>query len=159
MFLSSCETRNQKAFNTLETKIVSLAQKASILKKKYEIFDMETIANFEWDKLYIFDEYTTLKTINEVVGSNWDGISVPSNHRRILFVNNKKVADFIDYRYDKLPLFFYSCSSNQQIVIERKFAKFTVFKSCGDMGNFYPMIPINCLSIIDVKRYLQKDCK
>lgn len=83
---------NEVSSNTkqVSTKIKSLNQ---------EVVSIKELTDFEWDKAYVFTEYTSKSEIEEIVGFNSEEIvDMMGNegNTNLLFVKDKKVVGAVD---------------------------------------------------------------
>lgn len=61
--------------------------------------DLSDITEFQWDKLYVFNESATLDTIENVIGQNYPFFTDIA--RRMVFINSNNI---IVYHEDVFPL-------------------------------------------------------
>lgn len=150
--LFSCSRSNTKFLKKLQDSITFHSDQAKKNKEKYSTFYLSSIADFEWDKFYIFDEYVTNEMINEITGLKWDGPSVPGGNRRIVFIHKKSVVEYVDFEPYLFPVFFYTCGGTDQYEFGKQDDLFAVYQRCDKNGCIYAMIPERC-----VKSYIKLD--
>lgn len=63
-----------------------------------EIVNLDEVANFEWDNVYIFEPYYPKSSIYKTIGYKWDNISddVSDGMNKVVFMKNGKVVCYID---------------------------------------------------------------
>jgi hypothetical protein len=88
------------------------------------------VTKFNWNKMYIFGDWTTSDTIAKVIGFKYAGDDVPDQYWRMLFTDGTKVV----YEEDNESLDYYNSS------IEFQGAADSLYK-----GKLYYLVPINNL--------------
>ena len=143
--LLSCSGSNKDLRDELEETIINKSNLAVTNKKKYSQLRLSDITRFDWDKFYIFEEYVGEKSIQEITGIDWDGNDVPSGNRRMLFISDNKIVQYMDFEPQEFPVFFYPCGGTEQFVFTKKDDLFAVFKRCDKNGCRYAMVPERCV--------------
>ena len=54
--------------------------------------DIRAITKFKWDRMYIFQDWTTSDSIAKAIGHRYDRDDVPDDYSRILFTDGLKVV-------------------------------------------------------------------
>lgn len=143
--LFSCSGSNKDLRNKLEEAIVNKSNLALKNNEKYSQFRLSDITDFDWDKFYIFEEYVNEKNIKEITGMEWEGADVPGGNRRILFINNREIVQYVDFDAGVFPVFFFPCEKTEQFEFTKKDDLFAVFKRCDKNGCRYAMVPKRCI--------------
>ncbi len=68
----------------------------SIPNREEDVLDLSSLAPFEWEKLYVFDPYTTKADIQRVIGFEWYAIRKNTNDddMQMIFVNKDRVTGY-----------------------------------------------------------------
>ncbi|MFD2246297.1 hypothetical protein, partial [Pontibacter ruber] len=151
LILASCSGGNRQ----LREKIMDAVTSEKATAAGYQVIPLATMTDFEWEKLYFFDEGTDNDFINNEIGFKWDGSTVPGQHRRLLFVNKGQVASYLDYDYTEFPLTVYGCEQDRW-VYPRNRAQFASFKYCQDDKEIYTFIPVQCID--NLRDLMQLKC-
>lgn len=144
--LFSCSGSNEDLRNKLEEAIVNKSNWAITNNEKYAQLRLSDITSVDWDKFYIFEEYVSKKNIEEITGIEWNGTDVPGGNRRILFIYNNEIVQYVDFDAGVFPLFFVPCEKTEQFEFTKKDDLFAVFKRCDKNGCLYTMVPKRCIS-------------
>ncbi|RKD25916.1 hypothetical protein BEP19_03020 [Ammoniphilus oxalaticus] len=91
----SVEEGNQKLQGQL-SKAIKEAQ------SNQDSIEFKEIADFPWDRMFIFPPYTPVETINEELGVSWSkvgstGIQNRDDINLIVFVKDNKVVRYLEY--------------------------------------------------------------
>ncbi len=95
-----CRCESTESISTLRAISYTMRQGAET------ILEMKTVADFEWDRLFVFEPYTLRKTIHEVTGlsflkENEVRISVEESKCLLVFVKSGNVATYFTYPRSK----------------------------------------------------------
>ncbi len=146
MSLITCSGSNSQLLNGLQDSVKQRSETASKANTHYAILDLSSLTNFNWDKFYVFDEYVTNKQVREITGITWDGPDIPYGCKRILFIFQNEIVQYIDYEPISFPLFIYVCGPAEQYEFYKKDNPFAIFKSCDINGCTYGMVPLRCIA-------------
>jgi hypothetical protein len=91
----SCKNSNNKK----QGRILDFKEQANLLTEGETdslMIDLAKVADFNWERLYIFKPYTTIKTIDSTLGFTWDGadkslINQSDEFNLLVFVENNAV--------------------------------------------------------------------
>jgi hypothetical protein len=69
---------------------------------KIDAIDFSLVATFSWDRLYIFNPYTSCERINEALGTYWlscklSAIEYSDSIILLVFTNRGKVVQYLDF--------------------------------------------------------------
>lgn len=129
--------------SNLLDKLQSAVEEEKMGENGYNVVDLESMTDFEWDTLYFFQAGEDKRAISDAVGFKWEGATVPQLNRRLLFVENGQVVSYMDYNYMEFPLMVYGCNEDRW-VYPRSRTRFATFKYCDDGETIYPFIPVEC---------------
>ncbi|AFD06634.1 hypothetical protein [Solitalea canadensis] len=152
--LFGCSGSDTKLLEKLKSSVNNHIILSSKNRSGYSVLTLSNIADFEWDKFYVFDEYVTSEEINGTTGIQWNGSTVPSGQRRLFFIKENEVVKYVDYRPIDFPLFIYECEPSKQYVFYKKDDTFIVFKKCNKDHCIYGLVPYRCKE--DFKRFYKK---
>lgn len=144
MLLSSCSGSDSNLLEKLKKSVNTHIELASKNELGYSVFRLSSITDFKWDRFYVFNEYVTSGQITEITDIQWNGPTVPSGKRRILFINGANIVDYVDYEPIAFPLFIYVCGPSEQYEFYDKDDPFVVFKSCNKSICTYALAPYRC---------------
>jgi hypothetical protein len=84
----------------VEQKLVEVVEKKRLTGEKV-VIDFKQLAHFEWDKVCIFEPYTSHKIINQELGFEWNNSVVGVLEREdtdlIVFVKGNKVIGYVEH--------------------------------------------------------------
>ena len=143
--LFSCSGSNRELRKKLQEVIINKSNVAITNGEKYSLLRLSDITDFDWDKFYIFEEYVSKKNITEITGIEWDGTDVPSGTRRMLFVYNNKITQYVDFDPSECPVFGFPCGKMEQFEFTKREDLFAVFKRSDKNGYRYAMVPERCI--------------
>lgn len=128
--------------------IVSLEESCSY--GSFCSFNLTSVTDFKWDKVFIFDEYYTDDEISKTIGIEWNGAEVWSNYRRLLFIQGEKVVHVEDFYTRNKGIQFRRLNwvdgtpASKPIAYQKSEAEFTVVlrkSSIVKSGIFFDMYP------------------
>jgi len=103
LFMLICSTLTG-CNSTSENKELNDQIKDGVIKAKSEkqAFHFASVANFDWDELYILRPYTRLESFSEQTGIDtkpiqYCGIELFDHYNVIAFVKNKQIITYIEY--------------------------------------------------------------
>ena len=103
VILSSCSSRMQ---NYIQPDDLQPKLSAAIEKKRQNnqpvVIQIKSFTDFEWDKFYVFNPYTSAEEVRETLGfdttlASHSRIKDNDSHNLLVFVRDDQVAAFIDY--------------------------------------------------------------
>ncbi len=154
--ICGCQKSNKTLLLKLENEIKNNTEKAIKAGERYTVIDIKEIVDFDWEKMYVFDNYMDDNQISSHIGFTWSGPTVRNDHWRLLFIKNNQVVSYVDYAYFNLPIYFYQCED--EIDYTKSEAKFFTTISCDGLGNkVFPFIPASCFDG-DQDPRIQSDC-
>jgi hypothetical protein len=148
--LIGCSRSNERLAQDMAQQL----QPVRTMTHGYRVLNLDSLASFAWDRLYFFKQRTRLEDMNALLGFRWDGPAVPESHVRLLFVSHQKVVSYTDFYYSKtyapipesIPLWMFGCSNKVGYGVNRKSAKFAVFRDCSGGVIDYKMVPLECVN-------------
>ena len=73
------------------------------------VIDMNSIAKFQWDTLYVFSATTTVQGISEAIGTTWPGAeNVSEDDNLMIFMEKRHIKKYIFFKgfnYQKESIF------------------------------------------------------
>lgn len=114
------------------------------------IFSLESITEFEWDKMYVLDGPRSPDLISKVIGFECDCGFLPDDSRRLVFVKGEKIVYEDEYSVDThkgiqfRPL---DWEREKLAIYTPSTAKFYVLKRADELnparkGYFFDLYPI-----------------
>lgn len=136
---------------SVEKEILQQLKRDDFSKRKEHTLLMNEITNFEWEKMYIFSNWTSADSIKTAINLEYNGEGVPDSYSRIIFVNGNKIIyqeDFKSLDYNNSTISFQTLD-NSTFYTGRHYltpssAKFNIIKTkteggCSDCY-FYSLI-------------------
>ncbi|NET37570.1 MAG: hypothetical protein F6K19_37055 [Cyanothece sp. SIO1E1] len=111
------------------------------------IFNMEEVTDFEWDRMYIFGEYSDQEYITRVIGMEWSGSMVSDGNKRFVFIDKDTVVYVEDYSPNQVNIQFRPLDwmGDEIANYNRNEAIFTVVKrevKPNSSSYFYDLYPL-----------------
>ena len=144
LFLSLCYITSCSGDGIDKDIAKSIAEQCQTSQGTNCIYDLGSFTDFDWDKLYVFSEFTPPAEINELIGSDCKCKIVPSSYTRLLFMVDGEVTRIEDYFSDS-PIQFRKVNHPTDIVptYTKEQAQFYVVKKeAYDGMNFFDLYPV-----------------
>lgn len=107
------------------------------------IFELHSVTEFEWDSVYIFNEFVSGEEISEFIGTDCHCFTVDESMERIIFTHNGKIV-FSDEYYDISTVQFKSIVPNEYpIHFSKKNAVFHVSRFNLGQMEVYDLLPVS----------------
>jgi len=145
LIFTSCSNSDGALLKGIKRKVIEQADIAQKNGKEYSLFKMSSVTDFKWEKFYVFDEFLSDKNISDIIGIEWNGRTVPSGNKRLLFINKGEVIRYVDLEMDSFPITFNTCEPIEQDEYKKQDDVFAVFQYCSKNGCFYELIPARCI--------------
>ncbi|HEY4651847.1 MAG TPA: hypothetical protein VIG72_10560 [Pontibacter sp.] len=149
--LAGCSDSNDALLEKLRTAVEAENKNAT----GYNVVDVSTLTDFEWEKMYYFQGEQTLLDIQAETGVKWEGSDVPKGHNRLLFMQGDQVVSYVDYYPGEFPLQVFGCNTDRW-VYPRSRSTFASFKYCQDDKEVYAFVPQPCLE--SMKELMNRKC-
>ena len=121
--------------------------------KKNHILDLKDVTKFQWDKVYLIQDWTTSDSIALITGLKYNGNDVKDDYTRMLFVSKNQIVHEENFRsldYNKSTICFQT-DSNTNFYTQKDYLRPTESKfmveqskikgSCKECF-FYSLIPL-----------------
>ncbi len=133
ILLFSCQQENK---GKLEKKISDYIEKNCFADTCY--IDLNDIISFEWVELYVFNENSSLETIESVIGRDYPYYLDIGEH--MIFVNENNEIVYHEYKFPRTDfinkeIFFDLPDNNYYRIFKNK--EFKVIKQKTEKGVFY----------------------
>ena len=96
----------------LRIRLIDLASRYQ--KGEISVIDISTITTFAWDRLYLFGNYTSIETLDDVVGESWHKtcpyqgslLGSSDSFTLLVFTSNDMVIYCLSHQHDIYPFYF-----------------------------------------------------
>lgn len=94
---------------SIEKKILKQLERIDFSKRNDHTLLMREITDFEWDKMYLFSNWTSADSIETTIDLEYHREDVPDSYSRMIFVNRNRIVyeeDFKSLDYNNSAISF-----------------------------------------------------
>ncbi len=104
--LSSCDTCR------FDCEVSNFLKKSNYAQCDSCTFELRSVTTFQWDSVYVFNEFVSGEEISEFIGIDCHCFTVDESMERVIFTHNGKIV-FSDEYYDISSIQFKSIVPNE----------------------------------------------